>query len=236
MTNQRNISAYICVLLVSLLFLPSEAMAQHYGFHRRQRTAAEQAMEDSIPLYRGVSVGVDLVGPGMLAFGDYGQVEAVARVNLKDRYFPVVEVGYGKADHQDEQTLIRYKTGAPYWRIGVDFNVMKNKHDIYKILVGARYAHTSFTYDAGPVVVSDPVWGTGAVWEAKDQDCTYGWLEAAAGVDAKLWKFVHLGWTVRYRARLHQKYGDAGEPWYVPGFGKSGSSRIGAEFNLMFEF
>lgn len=216
------------------MLVPMESPAQHYGFHRRQRTAAEQAMEDSIPLFRGVAVGVDLVGPAMLTFGDYGQAEALARVNLKDRYFPTIEVGYGKADHEDEQTRIRYKTGAPYLRVGIDFNVMKNKHDDYKILVGGRYAYTSFSYDAGPVTVPDPVWGTPGVWEAKSQDCTYGWLEAVVGVDAKLWRFIHLGWSVRYRARLHQKYGDAGEPWYVPGFGKSGGSRIGAEFNLMF--
>lgn len=211
------------------------AVAQQYGFHKHKRTAEEQAIEDSIPLYRGVSVGVDLVGPVTRAVSDYGQYEGFVRVNLKDRYFPVLEFGYGSADHTDDVTGIRYKTSAPFGRIGVDFNVMKNKHDIYRVLVGARYAYTSFNYDAGPLQVPDPVWKGEATYEARDQKCAYGWIEAVAGVDAKLWKFIHLGWSVRYRARVHQKYGDAGEPWYVPGYGKKGSSRIGATFNVVFE-
>ena len=35
--------------------------------------------------------------------GSHGQYEAQLRVNLKDKYFPVVEVGYGTAD-ADEVT------------------------------------------------------------------------------------------------------------------------------------
>lgn len=233
MTKRSYTLLFICAA-ISLL-LPAEAMAQHYGLHRHKRTAAEQAIEDSIPLFRGVAVGADLVGPATRAISDYGQYEAFARVNLKDRYFPTVEVGYGSADNTDDVTGIHYKAGAPYGRIGIDFNVLKNKHDKYRVLIGARYGYTSFKYDAGPVVMPDPTWHEDAIWEAKDQDCTYGWMEAVAGVDATMWKTLHLGWNVRYRARLHQKHGDAGEPWYVPGYGKSGSSRIGVEFFVAFE-
>lgn len=232
MTRRRHILIYI-LTAVSLL-LPSAASAQQYGIHRHQRTAEEQAIEDSIPLFRGVTIGVDAVGAATRIFSDYGQYEAFARVNLKDRYFPTLEFGYGSADHTDDVTNIHYKADAPYGRIGVDFNVMKNKHDNYLILVGVRYGYTSFKYDAGPVQVLDPVWREDATWEAHDQDCTYGWIEGVAGVDATIWKFVHLGWNLRYRSRLHQKYGDAGEPWYVPGYGKRGKSRLAVEFNISF--
>lgn len=232
MIKRNNIFICICIA-VSLLW--SQAADAQYGFHRRQKTQEEKALEDSIPFFRGVAIGTDLVGPAMRIIGDYGQFEVLARVNLKDRYFPTIEVGYGTADKTDDVTGIRYKTNAPYGRIGVDFNVMKNKHDKYRVLIGARYGYTSFKYDAGPVPLVDPVWQTQTQWETKDQDCTYGWLEVGAGVDATLWKFIHLGWSVRYRARLHQKFGDAGEPWYVPGYGKKGNSRIGAEFNIFFE-
>lgn len=234
MTKPLHILFYIFIA-VSLL-MPQSAMAQKYGIHKHKRTAAEQAIEDSIPFFRGVAVGVDLVGPVMRAIGDYGQYEALIRVNLKDRYYPTIEIGYGTADKTDDATGIKYKTSAPYGRIGIDFNVLKNKHDKYRVLVGARYAYTSFNYDVGPLVINDPVWHNEATWEAKDQKCTYGWFEAVAGVDATIWKFIHMGWTFRYKARLHQKYDDAGEPWYVPGYGKKGNSRLGATFNVTFEF
>ena len=91
--------------------------------------AAAQNQTDSIALIRGVAVSADLIGLAQIAFSDYGQYEAAARVNLKDRYFPVVEIGYGKADADDPSTKLRYKTSAPYWRVGLDFNIAKNKHD-----------------------------------------------------------------------------------------------------------
>lgn len=178
MTNRKSILFCICIA-ISLL-LPQRSMAQQYGFHKHKRTAAEQAIEDSIPLFRGVAVGVDLVGPVMRAVSDYGQYEGFARVNLKDRYFPTVEVGYGSADKTDDVTGLRYKTSAPFGRVGMDFNVMKNKHDAYRILVGFRYAYTSFNYDIGPLVLQDPVWGGSSTYEAKDQKCSYGWLEFGA--------------------------------------------------------
>ena len=43
---------------------------------------------------------------------DYGQYEASLRINLKDKYYPVFELGYGKADASDEATQITYKTSA----------------------------------------------------------------------------------------------------------------------------
>lgn len=212
------------------------AFGQKYGLHKHKRTAKEQSIEDSIPVYRGVAVGFDLVGPITKIVSDYGQYEGFVRVNLKDRFFPTAEFGIGTADKTDDVTNIRYKTSAPFGRIGIDFNVMKNKHDIYRILVGARIAYTSFKYDVGPVEVSDPIAGGSATWQAEDQKCSYTWLEAGAGVDAKIWKFIRLGWSVRYRAKIHGSYDDAGEPYYIPGYGKKGSSRIGALFNVTFEF
>ena len=60
---------------------------------------------DTIPFFRGMAVGVDLIGPLQLMVSDYGQYEASLRINLKDKYYPVFELGYGKADASDEATL-----------------------------------------------------------------------------------------------------------------------------------
>ena len=125
-------------LLVALcmLLLPLSSFAQV------KKMIVEQP--DTTPLFKGVQIMADVVGAVQLAVSDYGQYEAGVRVNLKDKYFPVVEIGYGKADHHNDVTQIDYKTSAPYGKIGIDFNVLKNKHDIYKVYAGARYAFTSF--------------------------------------------------------------------------------------------
>ena len=103
-----------------------------------------EAKNDSVPFFNGFAVSVDLVGPVQMLISDYGQYEAALRINLKDRYFPVVEMGIGKADHTNDATDISYKTSAPYFKVGVDFNLLKNKHDIYRLFAGIRYAFTSF--------------------------------------------------------------------------------------------
>lgn len=45
------------------------------------------------PLYNGISVSVDLWGPGSKLFGsDFFSSEVAVDVNLKNRFFPIVEL------------------------------------------------------------------------------------------------------------------------------------------------
>ncbi len=222
----RLISIFILASSISLLSLPAAAQ------RRAHVTVAEN---DSTPLFNGVEASVDLVGLGEMMLGDYGQYEGAVRINLRDRYFPIVEIGLGKADANDETTQNHYKTSAPYFRIGCDFNLLKNKHDIYRVYGGARYGFTSYKYDLSNPSVNDPVWGGNVPYGADDVKCNCHWLEAAFGVSAKIWGPVHLGWSVRYRRRLFYDNGNLGNAWYVPGFGKEGGSRIGATFNVIIQ-
>ena len=188
--------------------------------------------EDSIPFFRGVAVSADLVGAVEYLASDHGQFEAAVRFNLKDKVYPVFEVGYGMCDYDDDVTKIHYETDAPYARIGVDFNILKNKHDVYKLFCGLRYGFTSFDLDVTRPGLKDPVWGVPAEYGGEGMKCNYHWIEAAMGVDAKIWGPLHLGWSIRYRQRISYDCGTLGECWYVPGYGKAGTSRIGGIFNI----
>lgn len=191
--------------------------------------------EDSISLFRGLSVSFDAVGLAQLAFGDYGQYEGALHVNLKDKYFPVVELGWGKANASDIITTITYKTSAPYGRIGCDFNIMKNKHDIHRLYAGVRYAFTSYKFDVFSSGLEDPTWKNKVEYEAMGVKANYHWLELVVGVDAKIWKCFRLGWSARYKRRLFHNDGDIGNTWYVPGYGKQGNIRLGGTFNITIE-
>ena len=217
-------------LLVALcmLLLPLSSFAQV------KKMIVEQP--DTTPIFKGVQIMADVVGAVQLAVSDYGQYEAGVRVNLKDKYFPVVEIGYGKADHHNDVTQIDYKTSAPYGKIGIDFNVLKNKHDIYKVYAGARYAFTSFKFDVAHPDVTDPVWGTVTPYGGKDIKANCHWLEAVFGVDAKIWGPLRLGWSARWRKRIAHDNGTMGNTWYVPGFGKQAASKLAGTFNVTFEF
>jgi hypothetical protein len=190
-------------------------------------------VQDSIPLFQGVAVSFDLAGAVQLQLSDYGQLEAAVRVNLHNQYFPTVEVGYGKANHEnDEVTGITYRTKAPYFRLGADANLLKNKHTGNRVFAGFRYAFTYYNIDLDRQNFPDPVWQWDTGFGVQGESCYQHWLEALVGIDAKVYGPLHLGWSVRYRRRLFHDDGLPEKTWYVPGYGTQESTRLGYTFNI----
>ncbi len=141
--------------------------------------------EDTIPLFRGMTVGVDIIGPVQLMVSDYGQYEASLRINLKDKYYPIFELGYGKADASDESTRINYKTECPILSYRCGLEPAQEQARCLPSLRRFRYGFTSFKYDVSAPPVSDPVWGGEASYGAEDVSANFQWLEGVFGVDAE---------------------------------------------------
>ena len=229
MTLRKFISASISRAAISLLLLLT-------GWTSADGQKLFKLEKDSIPLLRGFQVSFDLFGAGQMMLSDYGQYEAAIRLNLHDQWFPIVEVGYGKANHEEDiVTEIAYKTEAPYFRAGIDFNMLKKKHQDNRLLMGLRYAYTSYKVDMWRKDFPDPVWMWPTGYGVKDEQCSQHWLEAVVGIDAKIFGPVHLGWSLRYKQRLSHKDGIIGKTWYVPGYGTWDSSCLGGTFNLIID-
>lgn len=227
-TSRGSVIGIAIIFMMLFSIMPVSAQDS-----RDARKMVETLSEDSIPLFRGIAVGIDLVGPVMVMLSDYGTYEAMAKVNLKDKYFPTIELGLGVSDHTDDATNIHYKTSAPFGRIGLDYNILKNKHDDYRAYVGGRYAFSSFKYDVKTPGLEDPYYGGDASYEVMGSKATYHWAEFLFGVDAKIVGPVHFGWSVRYKRRIAHSYSDGlGKAWYVPGFGKDESVNWGAAFHV----
>ena len=88
--------------------------------------AAALAAQKRLPFLAGVSVSADVCGMVMAACTPYGQYEAAARLNLRGRYFPIVELGIGTSNHTNETSNLHYKVHSPYYRVGMDYNVARN--------------------------------------------------------------------------------------------------------------
>ncbi len=229
MTKRMHISTSISRLSVSLLLLlvALPLMAQFKVFRMEK---------DSIPFFRGFSVSFDVVGPAMLFFGDHGEIGGALRINLHDQWFPVFETGIGRANHEEDLlTHITYKTTAPYFRIGMDWNILKRKHQANRIYAGFRYAFTNYKVDIIRQNLPDPVWQHQAGFGIEGLSCYMHWLEVVLGIDAKIFGPFHLGWDVRLRRRLFHDEGNIGTTWYVPGFGTNDQNQLTANFNLIFD-
>ncbi len=228
---------YISLLLLltsSLLCVPQRSVAQKPK-HDKETLKAEYK---EAPLYQGASVGVEVATPiGYLLGGDVLGSEIQLQANLKNRYFPVLEVGFRKTDATNTDNEMHYKTSAPYFRIGVDYNTFYLKPYLPGYLyVGARYGMTSFTYDISGPDMKDPNYGGTIVvpFSVPSAKSKAHWLEAVVGVKVKIYKRFNMGWAVRYKIRMSADEHENSTPWYVPGFGKNSSSSFNLTYNLIY--
>lgn len=215
--------AYISALLISCLFSLSIQ-------GKKKQEPIPQA-----PLFCGAAVHMDLAGPVMKALNTkFSQLEVGARLNFRDHYFPITELGIGEGNREGVENNNQFHARAPYFRVGIDYNIVK-KHNGNRFMVGARYGFSSFNYDFSCPDFTDPVWGTSQNLVLNDQNGRAQWLELGIGCETKLWSFIRLGWNIRLKARLKQHISDYGEPWYIPGYGKNGGSTFGGTMNLIFD-
>lgn len=229
MMHRQPISCFVSTIAVSLMLLVLMSPSAHAQKIFRLE-------KDSIPLFRGFQVSFDMASAAMMALGSHGEIEGALRVNLHDQWFPTFEMGIGHADHHEEETTgLRFKTTAPYFRLGMDVNCMKNKHLPNRLYAGVRYAFTTFNCDIERKGLEDPIYKTKTDFGIEGMRCSQHWLELVFGIDAQIYGPLHLGWTVRYLRRLIHKEGDIGEAWYVPGYGQNNSDHFNANFNLIID-
>lgn len=231
---KKKISRYISLLLIlnSLLLLPSSAWGQ--------KKSKEELKADykAAPLYQGSSIGLEVAGLASHLLGsDILSSEVILQSNLKNRFFPTVEIGYGKTDAIHDTNELHYKTSAPYFRIGMDYNAFYLKPYLPGYLyAGLRFATTSFTYDIEGPNMQDPNYGgiiqTPYVFDGNKSKAS--WLEAVVGIKVKIYKGFCMGWAVRYKMRMSVTNAENSEPWYIPGFGKNASSSFNLNYNLIY--
>lgn len=223
----------ITIVTLTLLLLLQSLDAQA----KRKKDVEVDTVQ--VAFVNGFTIHADLIGAYQMLFSDHGQWEVGARINLKDRYFPAIEAGFGKADHVDDfHDQLTFKTQAPYFRVGCDFNILKNKHDVYRAFAGVRYGFSTFNYDRCIAITTTDEEGekTTTYEQYNGLHATYNWLEGVFGVEAKIWGPLILGWDVRYRRHLFHKQASEAEPWYIPGFGGQKDAGITANFNLTIGF
>ena len=200
--------------------------------------AKEKAEEKEVPLYQGTSVGVEIAGLGSYLLGsDILSSEIAVQANFKNRFLPVVEVGYGKADAINDGNDLHYKTSAPYFRIGIDYNVFHKKTHLPGYLyAGLRYGMSSFSYDISGPDMTDPNYGGEITvpYSYSGIKSTASWVEAVVGLKVKIYKSFCMGWSVRYKKRISITEHDNSIPWYVPGFGKNAGSSFNLMYNLIY--
>lgn len=225
-------------ILILLLFLGMYLCAvaqEEKPAEKPKPTKWEGPQKEKIPVLSGIAVWADLCGPIMkIAGASFDQIEIGARLGLKERFYPVFEFGIGESTREGAEITNKFKTRAPYFRAGIDINFNK-KMSGNRFFLGGRYGFSSFDYDYIIQDQLDPVWGTVQNVELNDLNAKIMWIEAVLGFETKLWSFIRMGWTMRYKYRVSNNHDVQGEPWYVPGYGRNDTSTFGGSVNMVFD-
>lgn len=194
-------------------------------------TTAKAASKKMIyPLMESLTVGLNLWDPALRLLGQhYGGVDVWAELSLHNRYKPVVEFGLGSCDDTPDGKNYTFKSPmAPYFKIGINYNIFYNNNPAYELLVGVRYGFTPYKYEVSSFALDDSYWGEQETLNIPSQSATAGYFEFGAGVRVMIWKGISLGWMVKYHALLHESKSVYGESMYIPGYGKRNGSFTGS--------
>ncbi|MGC3979525.1 MAG: DUF6048 family protein [Paludibacteraceae bacterium] len=198
-----------------------------------------------IPLYQGFIVEWDAVPllegtlNGRVTYGVQGNIQ----FNLKQTYFPVIEIGYGAADKTlPNQDATRFMGKGLYEKIGIDFNLLKQKPDSKAygnfFLAGLRLGTTHFKYDMTNLSVGDGnYWGDPQAINVNSSTSTKFWYEFVAGIRVDVYKGIMMGWNIRNKHLLGGVSTDGKiAPWYIPGYGKNTNSLWGFSYVIGYRF
>lgn len=207
-----------------------------------QKKIIESADTIKTPLYNGFTIQADIASAvtSALGNGETYSYEAGIQVDLKHKYYPILELGIAGANKTTADN-IGFNTNAPFGRIGVDFNILKKKPDSKPtnnlFLVGLRLGMSNFKYKITNATISNDYWGGAEVVDYSNIPAsTKVWWEIIAGVRVEILKNVYMGWTVRTKNLLTQDTEGEVAPWYIPGYGISASGNWGVNYTIGYHF
>lgn len=188
-----------------------------------------------IPTYQGIHLGLEFGKPLLGLFSTDKGYSMKADVNLKNTWFPTLEVGYGSFDRTAESGM-RCLASGTYFKLGVNKSLSylgaKAENMFY---AGAHYGLSSFNYTLNNLDWYDNYWGANALTNLVDQPGLVGWLELTVGVRVNVWGPFSLGWSGQYKSTLHVSGGDTSDPAYIPGYGANLKPMAGLALHLYYE-
>ncbi len=203
--------------------------------------AAEPApiVEKKDSIYRGIGVKFDLFTPIYTLASTSARTmsfELGANVNLLNRYFPTIEIGYAKSEYTAEHGAM-YAGQGGFLKGGVDVGVTKATSTLKNLFyVGIRGAVGMQDYNLTNVQYKGNYWGTIPPANLKNQFAVDVWMEVLAGIQVSIYEGLYMGWAMRYKYLFTKADKTEFHAWYIPGFGQNTDSQIGFNYYIGYNF
>ena len=201
------------------------------------REDVEKERNDSIPLYQGVNVKLDIAMPIIEAARSAGKIqdyEMAINVRLKNRFYPTLELGYALAECGADGA--QHKGQGGFARLGVDLAIIKKGETENNMLVGLRFGGAYQNYDLTNVQLQTDYWQSNSIdfYNQNRFDC---WGEVVVGCQVYLWKGLHMGWYGRVKLLFTRNVSEEQVlPYYVPGLGFRNDLNWGFNYYIGYRF
>ncbi len=199
--------------------------------------AFAQQKNDSVPIYQGLQLKLDIGSPILELVRTAAKVqtyEMALNINLLQRFFPTIELGYAQADRTITAGTFNGKGG--FARVGLDLSSLKKKKDSpHKLLIGVRVGTAVQDYTLTGLTLNDTYWQTSPTMNYHDVRCDV-WGEVVAGIQVQVYKDFYMGLAARLKALFTR--GKEGEitAYYIPGFGYKDDMNFGFNYYLGWNF
>ena len=193
---------------------------------------------DSIPAKTdryGIRVGVDLYKLTRALYDkNYKGIELVGDYRLTKKYFLAAELGNENKTTDDDR--VNFTTKGSYLKAGFDYNAYQNWLDMENIIsIGLRYGFSTFNqelnsyriYNSNPYFGETPVIASGKKFDG----LSASWIEVVAGVKAKVFDNVFMGFSLRLNRIVTNKQPENFSNLYIPGFNRTYDGDFGVGFN-----
>lgn len=112
-----------------------------------------------------------------------------------------------------------YKNDGRYWRVGVDVNFLVKDPERNMFFLGFRYGRASFSEEMS-VLTHDKIWGDYS-GDFNNPAVKSHWLELTSGIRVKMYKFIWMGYTARFKFGLKNEGQNEMLSHDVPGYGRT---------------
>lgn len=183
----------------------------------------------------GVRVGIDLFKLSRSFYDkDYKGLELVGDYRWNKNYYLAAEVGTENKTTDD--TRLNFTTKGTYIKAGFDYNGYENWLDMENIIsIGLRYGFSTFNQELNNYKIynSNPYFGEipSVASGKKFNGLTANWIEVVAGMKAKVFNNVFMGFSLRFNRLISNKQPDNFENLYIPGFNRTYNGNFGVGFN-----
>jgi hypothetical protein len=183
----------------------------------------------------GIRLGVDLFKLSRSFYDkNYTGIELVGDYRYDKKHYIAAEVGNENKTTEDQR--LNFTTKGSYLKVGFDYNGYENWLDMENIIsIGLRYGFSTFNqqlnsytiYNTSRYFGENPSLTSGQ----KYNGLTASWIEVAAGMKAKVFNNVFVGFSVRFNRLMSNKQPTNFENLYIPGFNRTYNGDFGVGFN-----